>query len=625
MTEVTGASREIALSTDGAGADLTVRPRTSLSSAARRRTITGLGILSLAVPVAVYLWFIHRYSVNMLWGDAWTDINVIGHAHTGNLSLATLWAQHNENRVFFPNLIVVVLGDTTHFNIVIEEYVSAAMLITATGLLILTHRRRRPSTPWVYYCPVAILMFSLVGGNPWFGPSGNTLWGFSMSWYLVLLGLAVTLFLLDRPSLTWPLLAGAMAAAVVGSLSSLQGLLIWPIGLVLLYLRRRSWRIMVVWIISAIVTVAIYFYNYNASGGFSKPSYLLAHPFGAASFFLFSVGNNITGQEVTATPTHSDLILGTLIVVVALWLVIACGLRRDASGGNPLGVSLICFGLLFTAMITAGRASYGYAFAGHYAMFELLLWVGCYLVLLDRATQPRRRALPTAPNLVGERTNDYGGSSSRVAAEFDPATGRWKSDLRIITLLTLIGLVLVQAVLTIPSGITDASAWYQRQLVAADVAVNIDEASDPLVQNYLDDYPPGFIRQMTAIARSEHLSLFDTPLAAEDTRRGLFPSIQSSILVPADYAVVSGTQILDAGVWVSNAGTKVQFRITGGLSHRTLVVAARYSPVGWFAYWDTTAVADGSYEVQSVLVYPNRARAASAPISVTVENKRTTR
>ena len=156
----------------------------------------------------------------------------------GNLSLATLWAQHNENRIFFPNLIVVVLGDTTHFNTVIEEYVSAAMLIIATGLLILTHRRRRPSTPWFYYCPVVILMFSLVGGNPWWA-STNTLWAFQMAWYLVLLGLAVTLFLLDRPSLTWLVLAGAMAAAVVGSFSSLQGLLIWPIGLVLLYLRRR--------------------------------------------------------------------------------------------------------------------------------------------------------------------------------------------------------------------------------------------------------------------------------------------------------------------------------------------------------------------------------------------------
>jgi hypothetical protein len=620
MTEV-GGLQGLALSTDEAGADVHSRPPTSLSSA-RRRTITGLGVLSLAVPVAVYLWFIHRYGVNMIWNDNWADINVIEQAHAGNLSLATLWAQHNENRVLFPNLIVVVLGDTTHFNIVIEEYVSAAMLIIATGLLIQTHRRRRPSTPWLFYCPVAILMFSLVGGSAFYG-GGNTLWGFQMAWYLVLLGLAVTLFLLDRPSLTWLVLAGAMAAAVVGSFSSLQGLLIWPIGLVLLYLRRRSWRIMVVWIVSAVVTGAIYFYNYNANAGFSKPSYLFTHPFGAVRFFLFSIGNNITGQQV-ANPTNADLILGTLIVFVALWLVTACGIRRDASAGNALGVSLICFGLLFTAMITAGRAWEGYNTIGRYAMFELLLWVGCYLVLLDRASQLRGRARSTGPNLLGERTGDDGGSSSQVAAASDPASRQWKSDLRTITLVTLIGLVLVQAVLTIPSGITDASAWYQRQLVAADVAVNIDKASDSLVQYNLGSTAPYFIRQWMATARSQHLSLFDTPLAAEDARRGLFPSIQSSVLAPADYAIVSGTQILDAGDWVATAGTRVQFRISGGLSHRAVVLAAKFTRVGWIAYWDTTTVDNGTYEVQSVLVYPDRAKAASTPISVTVENKRTT-
>ena len=139
------------------------------------------------------------------------------------------------------------------------------------------------------------------------------------------------------------------------------------------------------------------------------------------SFFLFSVGNNITGQEVTATPTHADLILGTLIVAVALWLVITCGLRRDASDGNPFGVSLICFGLLFTAMITAGRA-WTLGLAGRYAMFEILLWVGCYLVLLERPNATGGAA--TAPNLVGEgpmTTGAVGGR--RVDHRSSP---RWK-------------------------------------------------------------------------------------------------------------------------------------------------------------------------------------------------------
>ena len=61
-----------------------------------------------------------------------------------------------------------------------------------------------------------------------------------MAWYLVLLSLAATIALLDRPTLTLPTFVAAAVVAVVGSYSSTQGLLIWPVGLVLLYLRGRT-------------------------------------------------------------------------------------------------------------------------------------------------------------------------------------------------------------------------------------------------------------------------------------------------------------------------------------------------------------------------------------------------
>ena len=119
--------------------------------------------------------------------------------------------------------------------------------------------------------------------------------------------------------------------------------------------------------------------------------------------------------------------------------------------------------------------------------------------------------------------------------------------------LFLVSLILVQAALTIPIGITDASAWHQRQLVAADVAVNINEASDALLQNVLGGQEPSFVREMIGHRSLRASRPVDTPLAVEDTRRGLFPSLQSSILVPSDGATLSGTQILDTGVLVSSA------------------------------------------------------------------------
>ena len=67
----------------------------------------------------------------------------------------------------------------------------------------------------------------------------NTLWGFQLAWYLVLVLLAGVIFILDRPSLSTLESTAAVVLAVLGSYSSLQGLFIWIAGLLLLLYRRR--------------------------------------------------------------------------------------------------------------------------------------------------------------------------------------------------------------------------------------------------------------------------------------------------------------------------------------------------------------------------------------------------
>ena len=118
-------------------------------------------VLGFAIPAVSYLWMIHADGVNVIYADQWDDVALIGHAYSGTLHLSTLWAQHYENRIFFPNLIVLALAYTTHFNVVTEEYLSALMLFGATALVICAHKRRSPERRWIWYCPVAFLLLSL--------------------------------------------------------------------------------------------------------------------------------------------------------------------------------------------------------------------------------------------------------------------------------------------------------------------------------------------------------------------------------------------------------------------------------------------------------------------------------
>ena len=216
-----------------------------------------LTFLGFAIPVGAYLALLAHYQVNAIVGDQWSDVQIISQSYAHFPDWSSLWGLHTDNRIFFPNLIVIGLAHTVSFNIEVEEYLSALMLLGAVALFIWAHKRRSPATPLLFYCPVAFVMLS-------FAQWQNTLWGFQMAWYLVLVSVALSMALLDWPRLAWPIFVGAVLVAVVASYSSVQGLLIWPVGLVLLYHRRRPTWAFVSWIVAALVTTALYFHNYHA-------------------------------------------------------------------------------------------------------------------------------------------------------------------------------------------------------------------------------------------------------------------------------------------------------------------------------------------------------------------------
>jgi hypothetical protein len=462
------------------------------------RLVNVLTVVGFGLPLIGYFWMLHRFSVNVIVGDQWDDVTVIAHSYTNLFDWHTLWAQHNENRIFFPNLIVIALSRTTLFNIQIEEYLSAVMLVVATGFFIWAHRRRARATPWLYYCPVLLLAFSIVQYE-------NTLEGFQMAWYLVLLSLATALLLLDRTNLTWLTFAGAVVAGVVGSFSSVQGLLIWPAGLVLLYHRRRSKLIVAIWILSAATSTVIYFHNLNANEGSPDHGYAIHHPLAAVKFYVFAVGDILGFAQQYGRPENVGvLLLGVVILALAGISVMLYGIRRDDHGPAPVGVALICFGLLFAAMITEGRILFGASAASQsrYTTFDLLIPLGIYLTLLGRPDPAQNRQTSLRPGGESiENARRRGGRSTLGNRDLVPLA-RWA-----------IGIVFViQAAFGFHFGLERARVLHADMVVAAHVLRNINHTTNTTVEFPLDPYyPESFVRHQAHIAELHHLSLFANP------------------------------------------------------------------------------------------------------------------
>jgi hypothetical protein len=572
-----------------------------------------------AVPAAAYLWFVGHFGMNIIYFDQWSDVTLLWHP-----SFSALWAQHNENRLFFPNLIVIVLSATTHFNIQSEEFLSAAMLIVASGLVVWSHRRRSPSTRWIRYLPVPILMCCVV-------QAGNTLWGFQLAWYLITLALAAAVFLLDRPALTGLVLAAAVAAGVVGSYSSLQGLLIWPVGLVLLWQRRRGARAVVAWLVAAIGTTIVYFIGYSNSQTYSDRAYVSGHPLAAAKAFSFLIGNvsgaHITDNVDTSIPhapqvgTTLIIALGCLIVVTAVWVLVRYG-RRNVADGSPIGVALVVFGLLFAVVTVYGRLSpSGPAVAGsasRYTTFTLLVLAGLYLATLER---PHPWAIHRRP----VRTDDGPALVESVPTDGKPAAPtRGAVSYRVARTMVL-GIVALCVVVGTWAGIDYGRYWHPQEAVIATVTANIDNVPDGGVSNYLLPGDTSFARQAARQAEAKHLSLFDSPgtiarLRHEGLPRELTAVAGARISRPSPGAVLSGVTLLDAEVRSPLGLVKLEFLLTGGSLHNAPIAAGAPTLFGWIASWNSKTVADGTYRLRSVAYGSDGRTATSPPVKIEVAN-----
>jgi hypothetical protein len=461
------------------------------------RLVNALTVIGFGFPVAAVFWLIAHYGVNVISGDQWADVTVIQKSYTNFFDWGSLWAQHNENRIFFPNLVVVALSRTTHFNVHAEEYLAALMLIAATVLVIVTHKRRSPDTPWLYYCPVAILMLSIC-------QYGNMLWGFQMAWYLVLVSMAVAFYLVDRISLTWLAFVGAAIAAVIGSLSSLQGLLIWPAGLVLIYHRRRAWKYVAPWLIAGAATTALYFHNFNSDKTVGPHNAVLINLVGTAKFYTFALGD-ILGVPVPGYGHAGNswvLLFGLLIIVLAVLVVVVYGIRRQETSGSPLGVALICMGLLFAATVTEGRVIFGYwaAAASRYTTMDLLVPVGIYLALLDRPPPPSQVLLWVRSRYRGARVD-------QAVTSGEPIPVQW-IGLRVAR-FAIAALIVIQFAFAFPNGIRGARSNYTYQARGAVVLRTIDQQPDQNVTYFLNVFGnPYVLRQQARTLQQHHLSVF---------------------------------------------------------------------------------------------------------------------
>lgn len=300
----------------------------ALSQTKLKKIILFVLVCSLAIHT---LYFISVYGVNVLFWDDWDVIPFVADFHNG-----TAWwnnpdfLQHNEHRAPMPYLILlldIVVGDS--WNSVHLLYFGWAMIAISVLLIYKMLKDFDPRLTWLLPL-IAAILFST-------SQYETLLWGLAATnWYLLVAGFYASVYFLNKLRDSSSLfILPALASSVITTFTLFQGLLIWPMGLIMILVSSKSMRIRMIWIASAAIIISLYFIHYNFAPQNGSHFLSINHDF--VRFFLLFLSNGLVQNNESI---QISIAIGLLVLFFPILLYLKIrGVKNNV-------VPWILFGLL---------------------------------------------------------------------------------------------------------------------------------------------------------------------------------------------------------------------------------------------------------------------------------------
>ena len=220
------------------------------------------------LPIAALFLCIQHYGVNVVFWDEWAVVHLYEDLVSNGFSFAKLYAQHNEHRMFFPNIIMLLTSCLTGWNVKVEMYISACMLSITYCVCAETAVGKKVKT----FTVKDALFAALIGGCLFSACQWeNLLMGFQLAWYLIVISVIFSLTFYAKYYEKGKIKDGfaSLAFATVATYSSLQGIAVWfMIAALYLFLSfsQRKWgslkKILPFGMVGA-VEIVFYFYKFT--------------------------------------------------------------------------------------------------------------------------------------------------------------------------------------------------------------------------------------------------------------------------------------------------------------------------------------------------------------------------
>jgi hypothetical protein len=340
------------------------------------------------VPFAYLIGVVVECAVAVPYWDQWDLVLLLDKAYRGEITLHDFWAQHNEHRPFVPRLIMLGLARLTRWNIYYELVVNIAL---ALGLFV------------VFVCQIRITQRTLgAAGLHWAIPISsvivfsisqyqNWLWGWQIQMILNVLLAMGGIVLLANGEFSWRRFGGAALLGMAATYSFANGVLFWPVGLLILLVKTRGGReaksSVAGWILLSALTLASYGWHYQRPAEHPQLNLVFQMPVEYGRIVLKFIGGICGGFSESSACANDDLALGAGLAGIAALGWAVCWLSRRQSAGIEavlpyVGMSAYSLG---SALLTgAARVGFGsqQGLASRYCTLAAPLWIALSVLLI---------------------------------------------------------------------------------------------------------------------------------------------------------------------------------------------------------------------------------------------------
>lgn len=342
-----------------------------------REYIKGFTIIALIIlPIIVGAIYIYLFGVNVPFWDQWDVVPLfLEKFFNAELTIFDLFSQHNESRLFFPRIIMLILALCTKYNTVSQMFFMYALYCISFFILFLIYKKDHgiDKISLLQFIPITYFFFNLF-------QMSNMLFGVRIAQALAILTFLSSVYFIDSSKKFDRRFLGSIGMAIVSSFSFVAGLSTWPVCMIQIILQesRQKLRKIIIWGLSGILVFLIYFYGYNKPAHHPSLLYSAYNPLDGILCFITSVGSTVIHNRLLSP------ILGVLMLIVLCCILLLNKNNLNLSK-NAKWLSLIIFSLFASMEIAIGRSGFGVSagISQRYFLLTFFSIIGLYCISLN--------------------------------------------------------------------------------------------------------------------------------------------------------------------------------------------------------------------------------------------------